>query len=78
MQLRYTVRDPQGVYEDQEIEVPFSLPTSSMRPQSVGAAKATIVRVLAIEAMYGCPLSEVDPKHVRDMLRSVTIEGPID
>lgn len=74
----YLVRDPQGVYENQLVEVPFDLPSSSMRPQSIGAAKATIVRVLAIEAMYGCPLSDVDPKVVRDMLRSVTIDGPVD
>jgi hypothetical protein len=69
----FTVRDPQGVYEDQTIEVPFDLPVSAMKPQSIGAAKATIVRVLAIEAMYGCPLSDVDPAHVRDMLRSIQI-----
>ncbi len=74
----YLVRDPQGVYENQLVEVPFDLPSSSMRPQSIGAAKATIVRVLAIEATYGCPLSDVDPKVVRDMLRSVTIDGPVD
>jgi len=72
---KFIVRDPHGVYKDQEIDVPFGLPPASIRRgQSVGEAKTTVVRILAIEAMYGCPVSEVDPKHVRDMLRSVTIE----
>lgn len=78
MNKTYLVRDPQGVYENQLVEVPFDLPTSSIQPPSVEEAKATIVRVLAIEAMYGCPLSDVDPHHVQDMLRSIMIDGPID
>lgn len=69
----FVVRDPQGVYEDQTVEVPFDLPVSAMKPQSIGQAKATIVRILAIEAMYGCPVSDVDPSVTRDFLRSIQI-----
>jgi len=72
--VKYIVRDPQGVYPDQNVEVPFDLPTSSLTPLSIGQAKAMVVRVIAIEAMFGCPLSDVDEKVVRDILRSVRID----
>lgn len=73
---KYVVSDPQGVYEDQVIEADLGgkeITEPAMRALSIGAAKAIAVKVLAIERMYGCPITDVDPKHVRDMLRSVNM-----
>lgn len=73
---KYIVSDPQGVYEDQVIEADLGgkeITEPAMRHLSIGAAKAIAVKVIAIEQMYGCPITDVDPRHVRDMLRSVTM-----
>jgi len=71
---RYIVKDPQGVYDDETIEVPFKLRESAMLPLTAREAEAVLVRVAAIEMMYGCPLGDVSTKHALEMLRSVKIE----
>jgi len=70
----YIVRDPIGVYEDQKVKVPFRLRHSTLnRKLGMAEASAIVVRIMAIEAMYGCPISEVCPSHVCDVLQSVEI-----
>lgn len=75
---KYIVTDPNGVYEDQVIEADLGgkeITEPAMRHLSIGAAKAIVIKVIAIERMYGCPITDVDPKHVRDMFESLQIEG---
>lgn len=74
---QYIVRDPQGVYEDQVVEVAsdFEITDAAIRAtQTDMLIEAFIVKAIAIERMYGCPISGVDEKHVRDMLGSVQME----
>lgn len=71
---KYVVTDLQGVYPDQVVEADLGgkeITEPAMRVLSIGAAKAIAVKVIAIEQMYGCPITDVDPVHFRDMLRSV-------
>ena len=42
---QYTVRDPQGVYDDQVVEVPFTLSTYDRRPLNINQVEAVVVRI---------------------------------
>ena len=68
----YKVVDPQGVYEDQVVEVPFSI--DSTQSPHVVIANYAAVKAIAIEGMHGAPISKVDAQHIRDMFESLQIE----
>ena len=71
---KYRVVDPQAVYEPVEVEVPFEI-APTKQPQWTVLANYATVKAIAIEQMYGCPISDVDSQHVRDMFESVVVEG---
>ena len=70
---RYKVVDPQGVYETQYIEVPFAIDPRRQAQYVVMANHATVMAI-AIERMYGSPITEVDPAHIRDMFQNLELE----
>lgn len=74
MKNKYKVIDPQGVYSNQIVEVPFEIDVSKQSQTTVLANLATL-KAIAIPRMYGCPIEEVDAGHVRDMFESVFVEG---
>ena len=74
MNHTYRVVDPQYVYEPVEVTVPFVIDLTKQSQLTVIANGAT-VKAVAIEAMYGCPISQVDVAHVRDMFENLRIEG---
>lgn len=69
---RFKVVDPQGVYETQYIEVPFAIDPTKQAQYVVMANHATVMAI-AIERMYGSPISDVDPAHVRDMFEGLEL-----
>jgi len=71
---RYKITDPQGVYETQYIEVPFTIDPTKQAQYVVMANYATVMAI-AIERMYGSPISDVDPAHVRDMFERLQLEN---
>ena len=75
---QYKVSDPQGVYPEQTIDANFTgkpITNPAMRRLSRGLTKAIVVKAMAIERMFGCPLHEVDESVVLDLFRTVDMEA---
>ena len=53
----YDIHDPQGVHESQTVKA--GDPDEAKRP--------------ALALMYGCPLDEVDERHIRDSLKPLRV-----
>jgi len=68
---KYRVTDPQWVYDEVIIEIDF--PVDLLNP----ADKITVL-MYAIEEMYGCPISDVTPRSVRDMVGKLLISKVTD
>lgn len=64
--MKYRATDPSGVYDEVVIEVDFTV-------DLLNPADKIVVLMYAIEEMYGCPISDVSPRHVRDMVDGLLI-----
>jgi hypothetical protein len=63
--MTVTVQDPQHVYEPATFQVPYVDPSPILI--------STALKLLGIEKMFGCLVSQVDPKVTRDYLNTVQL-----